>query len=115
MTHDLRRRALRLLLAWAALIGLMLASLGSAYLPLGPWNLVAGIAIAAVKSLLVLAVFMGLLRAPAVLRLVAAIGFCMLGLLFVLSGVDYATRTTEPVSMQVPRQLPAVIPEGLSR
>ena len=50
----------RLLLAWAALVALMLASLGSAYLPLGAGNLVAGVVIAAVKTGIVAWVFMRL-------------------------------------------------------
>jgi cytochrome c oxidase subunit IV len=95
----------RVLFAWIALIVLMLTSLASAYLPLGPWNLVAGVAIATVKSLIVLAVFMGLRRSPALLRIAAAIGFAMLALLFALSGVDYATRVTQRAPMQQPQQL----------
>lgn len=95
----------RVLVAWFALIVLMLTSLASAYLPLGAWNLVAGIAIAFIKSLIVLAIFMGLRRAPALLRIAAAIGFAMLALLFSLSGVDYATRGIERAPMQQPQQL----------
>jgi cytochrome c oxidase subunit 4 len=99
------RRTLRIAAAWLALIALMLTSFGSAYLPLGRWNLVIGVAIAALKSLIVLCVFMGLVRAPAVLRLAAALGFATLALLFALSGVDYATREVQPAPMQQPRQL----------
>ncbi|HTH80573.1 MAG TPA: cytochrome C oxidase subunit IV family protein [Ramlibacter sp.] len=95
----------RVLVAWVALIVLMLTSLASSYLPLGPWNLVAGLVIAAIKSLIVLAIFMGLRRAPALLRIAAAIGFAMLALLFSLSGVDYATRADQRAPMQQPRQL----------
>jgi cytochrome c oxidase subunit 4 len=95
----------RVLFAWIALIALMLTSLASAYMPLGPWNLVVGIVIAAIKSLIVLTVFMELRRAPALLRIAAAIGFAMLALLFSLSGVDYATRETQRAPMQQPQQL----------
>jgi caa(3)-type oxidase subunit IV len=91
--------------AWLALIALMLTSLASAYVPMGPWNLVAGLAIATVKSLVVLTVFMGLLRGPALLRIAAAIGFAMLALLVSLAGIDYATRIVQPAPIQQPQQL----------
>jgi cytochrome c oxidase subunit 4 len=95
----------RVLVAWVLLIALMLTSLASAYVPLGPWNLVVGILIALTKSLIVLTVFMGLWRAPALLRVAAALGFAMLALLFSLSGVDYATRIAAPAPVQQPQQL----------
>jgi cytochrome c oxidase subunit IV len=108
MTQDtdrFRRRARHVLVAWLALIALMLTSLGSAYLRLGPWNPVAGLVIAAIKSSIVLWLFMGLVRAGALLRIVAAAGIAMLALLFGLSGVDYATRVRDPAAMQPPQQL----------
>lgn len=107
-----RRRGLHVLATWAALLALMLTSLGSAYLPLGPWNLVVGLAIAALKSALVLWIFMGLVRAPATLRLAAGVGFATLALLFTLSGVDYATRDVHPAPMQQPRQLQSTTTKG---
>jgi cytochrome c oxidase subunit IV len=108
MTQDtdrFRRRARHVLVAWLALIALMLTSLGSAYLRLGPWNPVAGLVIAAIKSSIVLWLFMGLVRAGALLRIVAAAGIAMLALLFGLSGVDYATRVRDPAATQPPQQL----------
>jgi len=110
--NDLGRRGLRLGAAWLALLALMLTSLGSAYLPLGPWNLVAGLAIATLKSAIVLWLFMGLVRAPTTLRIVAGLGFATLALLFALSGLDYATRDTRPAPMQQPRQLPSTAKGG---
>ena len=101
----LRRRAVHIAIAWVALLVLMLTSLASAYLPLGAGNLAAGLTIATVKSCIVLAVFMGLARSPGLLRVAAAIGFAMLALLFSLSGLDYATRVTEPAPIQQPQQL----------
>jgi caa(3)-type oxidase subunit IV len=100
-----RRRALRLLLAWAALITLMLASLASAYVPLGAGNIAVGLTVATVKSLIVLTLYMGLVRAPALLRLVAATGFATLAILLALSRVDFATRAIAPAPMQQPQQL----------
>ncbi|WP_427913525.1 cytochrome C oxidase subunit IV family protein [Ramlibacter sp. MMS24-I3-19] len=111
--NELRRRGLRLGAAWVALLVLMLSSLGSAYLPLGPWNLVVGVAIATLKSAIVLWLFMGLVRAPATLRLAAALGFATLALLFALSSVDYATRDVHPAPMQQPTQLQSTAKGGL--
>jgi cytochrome c oxidase subunit 4 len=96
---------MKIAVAWVALLALMLTSLASAYVPLGPWNLVVGVSIAAIKSLIVLFVFMGHSRAPAVIRLCAVVGFATLALLFALSGVDYATRPSHPAPMQQPQQL----------
>jgi len=113
---ELRQRTRRILITWGALLALMLTSLGSAYLPLGTGNLVVGLTVATVKSLLVLGLFMGLLRAPVTLRLAAALGFATLTLLFTLSSVDYATRAVRPAPLQQPTQLAptrrAVVPQG---
>jgi cytochrome c oxidase subunit 4 len=106
-----KRHALKLLLAWLALLALMFASLGSAYLPLGIGNAVAGVAIAVVKSAIVLLLFMGLARASAMVRIVAAAALCTWLLLVALSGVDYATRPHEPAVFQRPLQLPALGPQ----
>jgi cytochrome c oxidase subunit 4 len=95
----------KIVIAWVVLLGLMSTSLASAYVPLGPWNLVVGVAIATLKSLVVLALFMKLARAAPLLRIVAGIGFFMLALLFGLSGVDYATRAQEPAPLQQPHQV----------
>lgn len=104
-TAAFSRRARHVLVVWIALIALMLTSLGSAYLPLGPWNAVAGLAIAAIKSGIVLWLFMHLARATVLLRIVAATGLATLALLFALTEVDYGTRSTEPATMQQPQQL----------
>jgi cytochrome c oxidase subunit IV len=103
-----KQHALKLLLAWLALLALMFASLGSAYLSLDAGNAIAGIAIAVVKSAIVLLLFMGLARASPVVRIVAATALGTWLLLIALSGVDYATRPAEPAIYQLPMQLPAV-------
>jgi cytochrome c oxidase subunit IV len=109
--REFKRHALKLLLAWLALVVLMLSSLGSAYLSLGAGNLIAGVAIAIVKSSIVALLFMRLARSSATVRLVAAIGVTMWLVLTGLSGVDYATRSTQPAAFQLPRQLPSLVPE----
>jgi cytochrome c oxidase subunit IV len=110
-----RRHALKLLLAWLALLALMFTSLGSAYLSLGIGNAIAGVAIAVVKSAIVLLLFMGLVRASAMIRIVAATALCTWLLLVALSGVDYATRPHEPAAFQLPRQLPSFGPQPVQR
>jgi caa(3)-type oxidase subunit IV len=95
-----RRHARRLLAAWAALIVLMLASLGSAYLPLGVGNVAIGLAIACAKASIVAALFMGLARGPALLRVVGAFALGTLLVLMGLSSIDYATRPAAPAAFQ---------------
>ena len=97
---EFRRQARRLAVTWLALLALMLASLGLAFVPLGAGNLVAGLAIAALKAGLVATFFMGLLRERPLVRLVAAVAICCWLLLAGLSGVDFATRPTEPAAVQ---------------
>ena len=88
---DFPRRALRLAVVWLALIALMLASLGSAYLRLGAGNLIAGLLIATLKSGLVVWCFMELRRASAMSRIAAAVGL--------------ATRRAAPAAWQPPQQV----------
>ena len=101
----LHRHGREIVFTWALLLALMLASLGSAYLRLGAFNMVAGLVIAAIKAALVLWIFMRLRDAPALMRLVAATGLAVFGVLVVLSGVDYATRIETPSQVQRPLQL----------
>jgi cytochrome c oxidase subunit IV len=108
MTHgSLRHDARRLAVAWASLLALMLASLGSAYLRLGIGNVATGLVIAMIKSAIVVWLFMRLRSAPATVRIVAATALATLLLLVALSSVDYATRPSEPAAFQSPRQAPS--------
>lgn len=92
-----------LVLTWIALLALLLASAGSALLPLGWFNTAIGLVIAFIKALLVAIVFMRLRRAHALLRIAAVTGVVTLALLFILSGADYATRPLMPASYQQPK------------
>ena len=98
---SLRHHARVLAVAWAALVALMLASLGSAYLPLGVGNVAAGLAIAVVKSAIVVWLFMRLRTSSATVRIVAATALATLLLLVGLSSVDYATRASQPAASQL--------------
>jgi len=79
-------------LVWVALIGLLLMTLGSAYVPLGPMNSAVNLAIAAIKALLVAFFFMHLRSAHYMLRIAAAAGFLWLAILIGLSLTDFAVR-----------------------
>jgi cytochrome c oxidase subunit IV len=110
--QQFRQRRKHVAIAWVALLALMLASLGSAYLSLGVGNLVAGLVIAAIKSAIVVVLFMGLARSSAMVRIAAVTALATWALLAGLSGVDYATRPNEPAVYQSPAQLaPLARPE----
>ncbi len=100
-----RRTGRTLGIAWLALLALMLASLGSAYLKLGPWNMVAGLVIAAIKAAIVAWLFMRLRESGPLIRLVAVVGLGVWFILLALSGVDYGTRHLTPAAAQSPQQL----------
>jgi cytochrome c oxidase subunit IV len=105
--HTALRRELRTTaVAWLALLALMLASLGSAYLDLGAGNMVAGLVIATLKSAIVAWLFMRLREAGPLIRLAAVAGLGLWFILVGLSGVDYATRSTTSAPAQQPQQLP---------
>jgi cytochrome c oxidase subunit IV len=109
------RTARTLVVTWLALLLLMLASLGSAYLKLGPWNMVSGLVVATIKAALVAWLFMRLREAGALIRLVAVAGLGAWSILVALSGVDYETRSRTPAAVQQPRQLPPVRAASQSR
>ena len=90
----------RIVVAWIALLVLMFASLGSAYLSLGTGNLVAGLVIAFVKAAIVAWVFMRLRQASGVVRIAVALGLATWLLLAALSSFDEATRPHETAPVQ---------------
>jgi len=110
------RRARTLGLAWIALLALMLASLGSAYLRLGAFNMPAGLLISAVKAGIVAWLFMRLREAGLLLRMAALAGLAVYTIQLVLTGVDYETRAQTPAAVQRPQLLlsapPASAPAG---
>ncbi len=79
-------------LAWGLLILLFAISLGSAYIPIGPGNLVLNLLIAAMMAI-VLAVFLMDLRSSQILvRIVAIAGLFWLLIMFSLTFSDYLAR-----------------------
>lgn len=100
----------RNLAVWAALLLLLALTAGSAFVPMGAWNSVVNLAIAAAKILLVAIFFMHLRHSGALMRLIAVLALFMLAILFGLSATDYAARELHPAPWQTPRQIEPVGP-----
>ena len=81
------------LFVWIALLVLLAITCGSAFLPLGRFNVVINFGVAVAKALLVILVFMHLRSATTMVRIVALIGLFMLAILVVLSLTDFAVRS----------------------
>ena len=109
--REFRRHARHVAFAWAALILLMLSSLGSAYVPMGQANGWIGAGIAVVKSAIVVSLFMGLWSAGALLRIVAAVALGTWCLLLALGGLDTLARPREPAAFLAPQQVDPVLQE----
>jgi cytochrome c oxidase subunit 4 len=84
----------RNLAIWAALLMLLALTLGLAYAPLGPLNVITALGIAAAKATLVLLLFMELRTSSSLVRLAASAGLIWLVFLFLLTLSDYVTRPT---------------------
>ena len=100
----------RILLVWLALLALLALTAASAWWPMGSWNSVTNLGIAALKAALVAWCYMGLGRARAAPRVAAAVALAALALLLTLSGADYATR----VLWQAPWRAPPDRPPGIT-
>jgi cytochrome c oxidase subunit 4 len=77
---------------FAALIALTLLTVGVSFIDLGAMHTVVGLAIAIVKSLLVVLFFMHLLYSSNRSRLAIGAGLFWLGILLALTLADYFTR-----------------------
>lgn len=75
------------------LVALALLTWGISYVDLGRWNLVAAMAIAVTKMLLVVLVFMHAWFSPRVTNLAFCAGIFWLGILVVLTLSDYLSRS----------------------
>jgi cytochrome c oxidase subunit 4 len=89
--------ATALLLTWLALLALLAATAAASTLALGPLNLVVSVAIAALKTALVVLVFMGVPWHSRASWLWAGAGFYWLGIMLVLALGDYLTRGWLPL------------------
>jgi len=81
-----------LLLTWIALLVLLSITAGSSRIDLGWANVTINLAAAAIKALLIVLFFMQLSKGSTLTRLAAGAMILWLGILYVLSLADYATR-----------------------
>lgn len=105
MPTEISNSIKRFLIVWLCLMVLLGLTFGSAYLRIGAWNSVVNLAIAAAKALLVVLFFMHLRGSTGLVRICAAAALFTLGLLFLLSSSDYATRVLYVAPWQAPQQL----------
>jgi caa(3)-type oxidase subunit IV len=77
---------------WLGLLGLLVLTVAGAHLPLGSFNVVLALGIAATKALLVGLFFMHLRRPDPLLRLAASAAGLWILFLFALSFADLLTR-----------------------
>lgn len=88
---------------WAALMLLLGTTTGLAFVPLGKFNLIVAIAIAAIKASIVVIFYMELRRSSGLVRVFAGAGSLWLLILLGLTGADYSSR--HETYLQQPRQL----------
>jgi cytochrome c oxidase subunit 4 len=84
-------------LVWLALLILLGLTFTIAHVPLGSFNVVAGLVIAAIKVAFVVVIFMGLGHSSALVRVVAAAGIFWLAILFVLTLTDVIATRQRPL------------------
>lgn len=85
----------RLTLAiFAALMALLAATVGAAYMPLGRFHLFTALAIAVIKTLLIILYFMHVRYGPRMIWVCSGAATVWLAILIVLTFSDYSTRDT---------------------
>ena len=83
---------------YALLMAGLVATVGAAYLPLGPANLLVALAIAFAKATLVVLYFMHVLYSPKLTWIGVFAGLVWLAILLSLVGADYMSRGWLPMS-----------------
>ncbi len=78
---------------WIVLLALTGLTTGVAFIDLGPFSVVAALAIAALKMTLVALIFMHVRHSTKLTRLVVTGGLVWLGILILLSLSDFLTRS----------------------
>jgi cytochrome c oxidase subunit 4 len=84
------------LFVFLALLVLLAATVGAAFVNLGPFNLVLALIIAGVKAALVVLFFMHVRSSDSLTRIFAAAGLIWLLILVGLTLTDYLTRSWDP-------------------
>ncbi len=85
-------RLLSLTIVWLALLALLALTIVASFVLTGPFSLVAGLSIAAVKVVLIYWFFMHLREEDGLTRLMAIAVLAWLAILLLLTVADYATR-----------------------
>ncbi len=75
-----------------ALLALLAATIGVAYLDLGRFNTPAAMAISVAKAAIIIIYFMHLRAAHGLVRIMALIGFFWLAIMFALAFSDFGSR-----------------------
>lgn len=88
---------------WAALMLLLALTTALAFVPLGAAQLGVSLAIAVIKALLVLLLFMELKGSSGLVRVFAAAGFFWLLIMIGLTSADYTHRTDHKAPIDQPR------------
>ena len=87
---------------WLALLALLLLTWGLAQINLGPFNIVAMLIIAMLKTVLVIMFFMHVKYSPRLIWVFVAAGFIWLLIMIDLTLSDYLTRGAVPARMPTP-------------
>lgn len=82
-------------LVFAALLVLLAATVGAAYLNLGAWAVPVAMAIATAKALLIVLIFMHVRYESGIVQIFAVSGFLWLGILFSFLLTDFWSRRAE--------------------
>jgi cytochrome c oxidase subunit 4 len=102
----------RYLLVFGALMACLGATVGLAYVDLGPFNLVAALGIACLKAALVLLFFMQLLDSDGLAWIALGAGLTWVAILFGLTFSDYASRPSPRVPVtEIVGPLPGALGE----
>ena len=83
-------------IVFVILLVLLVATVGVAFVDLGPWNLPVGLSIAVTKAVLILLVFMHVRYSGSLIWLVAGAGFFWLAIMLLFTLADYLTRSQLP-------------------
>jgi cytochrome c oxidase subunit 4 len=89
-----------IIFCWLGLMALLAVTVSVAYLPLGAFNTVVALGIAAAKALLIAAIFMELRERHGLMLAFAGAGFFWLAILLWLAMADYVTRPNFPPANQ---------------
>jgi cytochrome c oxidase subunit IV len=78
---------------FVALLVLLFATVGAAYLPLGNWHFLIAMSLATVKAVLIVVFFMHVKYSHRLTAIICAASFLWLGIMIALTLTDYLSRT----------------------